>query len=44
MYYKGDESKDDIGGAFSTHGWDEKCIYNFAREIWREGNIWDILA
>jgi len=27
---------DEMGGACSTHGRDEKFIQNFGREIWRE--------
>jgi hypothetical protein len=30
IYYKGDQTKEDeMGGAFSAHGEDEKCVQNF---------------
>jgi len=35
-YYKGDQIKqDEMGGACSMHGKDEKCIKDSCRKAWR---------
>jgi hypothetical protein len=31
---------DEIGGACSTHGRDEKCIQNISRKTWKTRQLW----
>jgi hypothetical protein len=43
-YYSDDQIKEEISGAWSTHGKDNKSIKHFSQNIWSEENIRETMA